>query len=309
MLLYILKRIFESIPVLFAVLIFTFVFMKAAPGGPFSSEKTASPEVIKKLNERYNLDAPIVEQFFDYLKKVLQFDFGPSFKYVDRSVNEIIGAGLPVSLELGLYAIIFAMLLGISSGVFAAIRKNTWLDYLPMSFSMLGICVPSFLLGPALVLVFAIYFEIFPVSGWDDWTHKILPAITLGAGYAAYLARLSRAGMLDILNQDYIRTAKAKGVSNSKVILKHALKGGLLPVISFLGPAMAGLLAGSFVTETIFQIPGIGRFYVQGAFNRDYTLIMGTTILFSALLIFFNLLSDILLISLNPRLSFKGDKQ
>lgn len=303
-----LKRFVESIPVLFIIITLTFFIMRYAPGGPFDSEKAAAPEVIKMLESRYKLNEPLYVQYFDYLKHIVRFDFGPSFKFVDRNVNDIIKAGLPVTFELGIYAMLIALLIGISSGVFAALKKNTWLDYVPMSLSMFGICVPSFLLGPLLVLIFAIYFQWLPVSGWDGVEYKILPAITMGSAYAAYLARLSRGGMLEVLSQDFIRTARAKGIPEKQVIVKHALRGGLFPVVSFLGPAVAGLLAGSFVTETIFQVPGLGRFYVQAAFNRDYTMIMGTTVLLSALIIFFNFLSDVALIWMNPKLKFEGTK-
>ena len=216
----------------------------------------------------------------------------------------MIGAGLPITFELAIYAIMIALIIGISAGMLAAVRPNTAQDYIPMSLAMTGICMPSFLLGPLLVLVFGIWLQWLPVSGWGySPGDKILPAITLGSTYAAYIARLTRGGMLEVLNQDYIRTAKAKGLSTSKIILKHARRGGLAPVVAFLGPAIAGLLAGSFVVETIFQIPGLGRFYVQAAFNRDYTMIMGTTILLSCLIVFLNMLSDLLAVWLNPRLT------
>ncbi|MGB0450023.1 MAG: ABC transporter permease, partial [Porticoccaceae bacterium] len=232
-----------------------------------------------------------------------QGDFGPSFKYSGRTVNELIAAGLPVTAELGLYALLIALVIGVAAGVIAAIRPNTLQDYIPMSAAMLGICMPSFLLGPLLVLVFGIYLDWLPVSGWGDIPgDKILPSITLGAAYAAYIARLSRGGMLEILSQDYIRTARAKGLPEPLIIAKHALRGGLIPVVAFLGPAFAGLLGGSFVVETIYQIPGLGRFYVQAAFNRDYTMILGMTVFFATLIILFNLLSDMLAIWLNPKL-------
>ena len=208
-----------------------------------------------------------------------------------------------MTAELGLYALLIALLLGIAAGVIAAIKPNTLQDYIPMSAAMLGICMPSFLLGPLLVLVFGIYLDWLPVSGWGDIPgDKILPSITLGAAYAAYIARLSRGGMLEVLSQDYIRTARAKGLSEPLIIAKHALRGGLIPVVAFLGPAFAGLLGGSFVVETIYQIPGLGRFYVQAAFNRDYTMILGMTVFFATLIIIFNLLSDMLAIWLNPKL-------
>jgi oligopeptide transport system permease protein len=278
--------------------------MRATPGGPFDKEKKVTPEVMAALNAQYKLDQPLYVQYWDTLTNILQGDLGPSFRYPGRTVNEMIFEGLPATVELGCYALIIALLLGITSGIIAALKKNTWLDYLPMTLSMAGICVPSFLLGPVLVLIFSIHFNWLPVSGWDSFAHKILPSITLGAAYAAFVSRLSRGGMLEILSQDFIRTARAKGASESQVIIKHALKGGMFPVISFLGPAIAGLLSGSFVTESIFQIPGLGRYYVQAAFNRDYTMIMGTTVFLAALIIFFNLVSDVMLIWVNPKLNF-----
>ncbi|MBI3555269.1 MAG: ABC transporter permease, partial [Deltaproteobacteria bacterium] len=229
--------------------------------------------------------------------------FGPSFKFSGRTVGELIATGLPITFELGLYAMLVALLMGIIPGILGALKPNTLSDHLPMSLAMLGICMPSFLLGPILVLVFGIWLKWLPVSGWDSPLQKLLPSITLGASYAAYIARLSRSGMIDTLSQDYIRTARAKGAGELRVVLRHALRGGLRPVVSFLGPAMAGLLAGSFVVETIFQIPGLGRFYVQAAFNRDYTMIMGTTILLGALIVLFNMLSDIAQAWLDPRLA------
>mgnify|MGYP002035443499 FL=1 len=275
----------------------------SAPGGPFDEEKAVSPEVLLKLNERYNLNEPLMVQYFDYLGNVLQGDFGPSFRYPSRSVTELISIGLPITFELALYAILFALLLGIIAGVISSLRPNTAYDYVPMTVAMAGICIPSIILGPSLTLIFGIWLNWFPVTGWGDIPgDKVLPTITLGTAYAAYCARLTRGGMLEILNQDFIRTARAKGLSEFRVVVVHALRGGLTPVIAFLGPAMAGLLAGSFVVETIFGIPGLGRFYVEAAFNRDYTMILGTSIFFSCLIISFNLLSDLVAASLNPKL-------
>lgn len=302
-------RLLQSIPVIFIVITATFFLVRAAPGGPFDAEKTLSPEVIERLNERYNLDAPIYEQYFDYLSHLAQGDFGPSFRYTNRTVTEMIYAGLPITFELAIYAIMIALVIGISAGMLAAIKPNSAQDYIPMSLAMTGICMPSFLLGPLLVLVFGIWLQWLPVSGWGySPGDKILPAITLGSTYAAYIARLTRGGMLEILSQDYIRTAKAKGLPMAKIIIRHALRGGLSPVVAFLGPAIAGLLAGSFVVETIFQIPGLGRFYVQAAFNRDYTMILGTTILLSCLIVLLNMLSDLLAVWLNPRLALSNEK-
>ena len=303
MLRFFLVRLLQALPVIFIVITATFFLVRAAPGGPFDAEKVVLPEVKRALEAQYKLDLPLHEQYFAYLGDLVQGDLGPSFKYPGRSVNEILFSGLPVTAELGFYALMIALLIGVTAGVFASLRPNTRQDYIPMSLAMIGICMPSFLLGPLLVLVFGIYLDWLPISGWGAIPgDKILPSITLGAAYAAYVARLSRAGMLEILSQDYIRTARAKGLSEWQVITKHALRGGLIPVVAFLGPAFAGLLAGSFVVETIFQIPGLGRFYVQAAFNRDYTMILGTTVFLSTLIVVFNLLSDIAAAWLNPRL-------
>lgn len=303
MLSFIIRRILAAIPVLFLVILITFVLVRLAPGGPFDEERKVPPQVLENLNKRYHLDDPIHVQFFTYVGNLLQGDFGPSYKYPNRSVTEIISSGAPVTIELGIYALIFAVIIGGVAGVFAALKPNTWRDYTPMSIAMIGICVPSFVLGPFLVLVFGIWFDILPVSGWGSTPFdKILPAITLGSTYAAYVARLGRAGMLEVMSQDYIRTARAKGLPEWRVVIVHGLRGGVTPVVAFLGPAAAGLLSGSFVVETIFQIPGIGRFFLQAAFNRDYTMILGTTIFFGFLIILFNLITDILMVWLNPKL-------
>ena len=299
----ILRRIAIAVPVLLTVITLTFLMVHSAPGGPFDEEKAVSAEVLAKLNERYNLDQPLSTQYFDYLSGVLVGDFGPSFRYPGRSVTELISIGLPITFELALYSILFALCVGVFAGVLGALRPNTALDYIPMSTAMIGICIPSIILGPILILVFGIWLEWVPVSGWGYMTgDKILPIITLGTAYAAYCARLTRGGMLEILNQDFIRTARAKGLSETRVVIVHALRGGLTPVIAFLGPAMAGLLAGSFVVETIFGIPGLGRFYVEAAFNRDYTMILGSSIFFSFLIVSFNLISDLVAAALNPKL-------
>ena len=302
MLLIFLKRVLAAIPVLIIVASLTFFLVRLAPGGPFDSDRAVSDEVLINLQEAYNLNAPLSEQYFDYMSGVIVGDFGPSFRYPGRGVSEMIFTGLPVTLELALYSILIAVLVGIFSGVLAALKRNTLLDFIPMAIAMIGICVPTFLMGPLLVLIFGINLEVLPVSGWGNLPgDKVLPSITLGFAYAAYIARLSRGGMLEILGQDFIRTARAKGLSERVVVTKHAMQGGLIPVVSFLGPAVAGLLAGSFVVETIFQIPGLGRFYVEAAFNRDYTMILGTTIFFSSMIVFFNLLSDMAVMFLNPR--------
>ena len=298
-----LGRLLQAIPVLLVVITMTFMLVHSAPGGPFSADKAVPAEVLEALEAQYNLDQPLWQQYISYLGDVVQGDMGPSFKYPGRSVNELIYSGLGTTAELGFYAMLVAIFIGVIAGVTASMRPNTMQDYVPMTAAMIGICMPSFLLGPLLVLVFGIHLEWLPVSGWNQIPgDKILPAITLGTGYAAYIARLSRGGMLEVLSQDYIRTARAKGLSEFLIIGKHALRGGLIPVVAFLGPAFAGLLGGSFVVETIYQIPGLGRFYVQAAFNRDYTMILGTTVFFATLIILFNLLSDMLAVWLNPKL-------
>ena len=301
------KRLLTYIPVLLVVVIITFLMIHAAPGGPFDAERVASPEIIEKLNEAYDLDKPIHVQIYNYLLNAIQGDFGPSFKYPGRSVSELIMSGLPTTIELAMYSIIFALFLGVISGLVASLNPGKILDIIPMSISLLGICIPSIILGPILVLIFGIWYEVLPVYGWgDNPGDKILPTITLGTAYAAIFARLTRGGMLEILGQDFIRTARAKGLPELRIIFVHALRGGILPVISFLGPAIAGLLAGSFVVETIFQINGVGRFYVQAAFNRDYTMILVTSILFTFMTLTFVLISDIIASFLNPTLRDSG---
>lgn len=300
---FIASRLLQAVPVILAVITVTFFLVRIAPGGPFDSEKAVIPEVKAALEAQYRLDQPLFQQYLAYLGDLAQGELGPSFKYPGRSVNELIAAGLPATAELGLYALLVAVCIGGVAGVLASLKPNTAQDYVPMSLAMIGICMPTFLLGPLLVLLFGIQLEWLPVSGWGEMPgDKLLPSLTLGAAYAAYVARLSRAGMLEVLSQDYIRTARAKGLPEWQVITRHALRGGLMPVVTFLGPAFAGLLAGSFVVETIFQIPGLGRFYVQAAFNRDYTMILGTTVFLSTLIVLFNLASDVLAAWLNPRL-------
>ncbi len=228
-------------------------------------------------------------------------DLGPSFKYVDRSVTELISKSFPVSMQLGLCALAIALCLGLPAGVIAALKKNSLLDYVPMSTAMIGICLPTFVMGPLLIMIFSSGLGWFSPIGWYTWGDMVLPSLTLGLYYAAYVARLTRGGMLEVLNQDFIKTARAKGASESRVILKHSLRGGLLPVVSFLGPAFAGLISGSFVIETIFSIPGLGKFFVTAAFNRDYTMVLGTVLFYASLIIVMNLLVDIVQAWLNPR--------
>lgn len=300
---FILSRLLQAIPVLLGVITIAFLLIRAAPGGPFSTEKAAPQEVLKSLNAHYHLDQPLYRQYLDYLDDLAHGDLGPSFAYPGRSVTEIIAAGMPVTFELGLYAFLIALVLGTGAGIWAGLHPNRPGDYITMTAAMLGICLPALVLGPVLVLIFGIRLDWLPVSGWGyEPGDKILPSLTLGLAYAAYIARLTRSGMLEILTQDFIRTARAKGLTEAAIVVRHALRGGLQPVIAFLGPALAGLLSGSFVVETIFQIPGLGRYFVQAAFNRDYTLVLGMSIFFSTIVVLFNLLADIILVWINPRL-------
>jgi oligopeptide transport system permease protein len=305
MLRFIARRLLETIPVLLIIITATFFMIRFVPGGPFTAEKAVTPEILRNLEAHYGLNKPLYRQYLDYLGSLLHGDLGPSFKYPNRTVNEIIGDKLPVSLELGFISLAVALAFGLTLGVLAAIKRNTWIDYVCSSAAMIGICVPTFVLGPLLVLTFAIHFGWFNASGWYTPIDRVLPCLTLGCVYAAYIARLTRGGMLEVLNQDYIRTARAKGASEARVIFRHALRGGLLPVVSFLGPAIAGILTGSFVIETIFQIPGLGREFVNSAFNRDYTLVLGTVILYATLIIGLNLVVDVVQVWLNPKLKFE----
>lgn len=300
---FIAKRIFlETIPALLVIATITFFLIRLAPGGPFSTEKSISAEVLSQLNSHYGLDKPLLTQYILYISKMFTIDFGPSFKYPGRTVTELIGESFPVSLELGLYALIVALVLGILSGMIAASKPSSLRDYLTMTISMTGICIPSFVLGPLLVLVFSLKLGLLNVSGWNTASDRILPALSLGMVYVAYISRLTRGSLLETMVQDYIRTARAKGLSEKIIIFRHALRGAILPVLSFLGPAAAGLITGSFVIETIFSIPGLGRFFVTAAFNRDYTMIMGTVVFYALIMIFFNTIVDILIACLNPRL-------
>jgi oligopeptide transport system permease protein len=299
------RRFLQTIPVMLCIITVTFFMVRFAPGGPFTGEKAIAPEILRNLEAHYGLDQPLWRQYVNYLGNLARGDLGPSLKYSSRTVTEIIGEKLPVSLELGAWALLVALALGLPLGVIAAVKRNTWLDYLCSSVGMIGICVPTFVLGPLLALVFGIHLQWFNVSNWYEPGDRVLPALTLGFVYAAYLMRLTRGGMLEVLGQDFIRTARAKGASEMRIILRHALRGGLLPVVSFLGPAIAGILTGSFVIETIFQIPGLGREFVNSAFSRDYTLVLGTVILYAALIVALNLVADIVQVWLNPKLKFE----
>ena len=298
---FIASRFLQSLLTLFVAITVTFFMLRFAPGGPFTQEKAVTPEILRNLEAHYGLNQPLWKQYLDYLGSLARGDLGPSFKYPNRTVNEIIADKLPVSAELGAWALGIALLLGIALGTIAAVKRNTWADYIASGFGMAGISIPTFVIGPLAVLAFAIHLRWFNASGWYSGIDRVLPAIVLGLAYAAPISRLTRGGMLEVLHQDFIRTARAKGASELRIITHHALRGGLLPVVAYLGPAVAGILTGSFVIETIFQIPGIGREFINSAFNRDYTLVLGTVILYAVLIMTLNLVVDIVQAWMNPK--------
>jgi oligopeptide transport system permease protein len=298
---FITSRFLQSAFALFLVISATFFMVRFVPGGPFTAEKAVTPEILRNLEAHYGLNRPLWRQYADYLSHLARGDLGPSFKYPNRTVNEIIADKLPVSAELGFESLAIALAVGISLGTLAAIRRNTWIDYVASTFGMAGISIPTFVVGPLLVLGLAIHVGWFNASGWYTPADRVLPALVLGLAYAAPISRLTRGGMLEVLHQDFIRTARAKGASELRVVTHHALRGGLLPVVSYLGPAIAGILTGSFVIETIFQIPGIGREFVNSAFNRDYTLVLGTVILYAVLIMSLNLVADVVQAWMNPK--------
>jgi len=302
MLRFITSRLLQSLLALFIIITATFFMMRFVPGGPFTAEKAVPPEILRNLEAHYGLDRPLFRQYLDYLGHLARGDFGPSFKYSKRSVNEILADTLPVSAELGAWSLLVALASGLTLGIIAALRRNSWADYVATAFGTIGLSVPTFVVGPLVVLAFAIHAGWFSASGWYLPSDRILPSLVLGLAYAAPISRLTRGGMLEVLHQDYIRTARAKGASEFRVVFHHALRGGLLPVVAYLGPAVAGILTGSFVIETIFQIPGLGREFVNSAFNRDYTLVLGTVILYAALIIALNLAVDIVQAWMNPKI-------
>lgn len=302
---FILKRSFQTIPTLFIIVTASFFLIRLAPGNPFDNERTISSQLREELYHHYGLEKSLSEQYLQYLKNLLQGDLGASFKNPGWGVGEIINQKLFVSLELGLYALIIAVIIGVLIGIIAAWKNNTWLDHFFLSTATIGVCIPTFVIGPLLVLLLSVHLNWFNASGWVLWQDRVLPALTLGIPYAAYLMRLTRGSMIEIKNQEYIRTAMAKGLSSQRVIFFHGLRNGILPVIAFLGPAVAGLITGSFVVETIFRIPGLGQYFVTAAFNRDYTMILGTVIFYAIVLIVLNLITDIIQIWLNPKQKFE----
>jgi oligopeptide transport system permease protein len=300
-----LRRGLSTLPLLLAIVVVSFVFMRLAPGGPFDADRALDPTVRANLEAHYGLDRPLPTQLGLYLKGLVHGDLGPSFKYTGFGVREILAQGAPVSFALGAAALLIALMIGVPLGTFAALHHNRAGDAIGTGLALVGICVPNFVLGPVLILVFVFEFHLLPVGGWGTPAQVVLPALTLGAVRAAYVARLARAGMLDVLGQDFVRTARAKGLRERSVILRHALRIGLLPVVQYLGPAAASILVGSVVVERIFSVPGLGSFFINAALNRDYTLAMGSVLLYSVLLIVLNLLVDLLARWMDPRVKLQ----
>jgi oligopeptide transport system permease protein len=304
---YILRRLAQTPLVLWLLVSLSFFMMRFAPGGPFSAERRLDPVVEAALEAKFHLDKPLLQQYVLYLGNLLRGDLGPSLKHRSRTVNEIIAATLPTSLCLGAMAMLLAAALGCSVGIAAALHHNQWPDYGSMTCAVIGISLPTFVIGPLLQLFLSLRWAVLPLAGYrgiGEPVYLVLPALTLALPFAARIARLTRAGMLEVLNEDFIRTARAKGLAEHVVILRHALRGGLLPVVSYLGPASAMVMTGSLVVERIFQIPGLGREFVEGALNRDYTLVMGTVVVYGSLLIVCNLLVDFTYSLLDPRVRY-----
>ncbi|MGI9291146.1 MAG: oligopeptide ABC transporter permease OppB [Gammaproteobacteria bacterium] len=297
------KRLLTAIPTLFVLLALSFALIRVAPGGPFDAEKELPPEIEARLIEAYNLNEPLYLQFGRYLSGLLQGDFGPSFQYKDFTVTELIWAGFPVSLKLGGLAMLLALVVGISIGTVAALKQNSRTDHIAMATAMTGISIPVFVMAPLLILFFAVQLRWLPAGGLGEgaWINLVLPVVSLALPQIAYIARLTRGSMIEVLRSDFIRTARAQGLPQTEIILGHALKPALIPIVSYLGPATAGIITGSVVIEQIFGVPGLGRYFVQGALNRDYTLVMGVVVFYGVLIILFNFLVDLAYRWLDPR--------
>jgi oligopeptide transport system permease protein len=297
------RRLLVAIPTLFLVVTVAFFMMRAAPGGPFDMERKLSPEILKNVEARYGLDKPLIEQYGNYLADVVRGDFGPSLKYRDKTVIDILKENYRVSLTIGGLAIFIAAIFGICLGVLAALRQNRPADYSVMSVAILGVCIPTFVTAPLLILLFASKLQWLPNGGWNNGALKnlVLPVIVLALPQIAIISRLTRAGMIEVLHSNYVRTARAKGLPEGRIVAKHALRAALLPLVSYLGPACAGLLTGSLVVEQIFNLPGLGKFFVISAMQRDYTVVMGMVIFYAALILVLNLIADLLYAALDPR--------
>ncbi|MDQ5936053.1 MAG: transporter permease [Cyanobacteriota bacterium erpe_2018_sw_21hr_WHONDRS-SW48-000092_B_bin.40] len=298
----ILKRVLLAIPVLLVVASLTFVLVRIVPGGPFDADKNLPPEIIANLNAKYHLDKPVPEQYFLYLGRLAQGDLGVSYKYVNRTVNDILSDAFPVSLQLGTISLTLAVMIGVPLGAIAAVCRGRREDVIAMFLSTLGISVPGFVIGATLIFVFAIELRVLPVGLWESPWHVVLPAVTLAFSPAAYLARLTRASVLEIVEKDWVRTARSKGLSQWSTVTKHILRNSLIPVVTVLGPLTAIVITGSFVVEYIYAIPGMGRFFITAVMNRDYDLILGTTLVFAVLLIVANTFVDVAYQILDPRM-------
>ena len=299
-----LLRLLTAIPTLLVIVTVAFALMRLAPGGPFDEEQALLPEVRRNLEAAYGLDRPLLSQYLAYVGGVIRGDFGPSFRYKDQSVSELIVSGLRVSAELGAWALLLAIAVGVPLGMLAALHRGGWLDRSVMLLALLGIVLPAFVLAPLFALSFGVHLHWLPVAGWDDDApaYRVLPVLTLALPLIAYLARLMRGSVLEVLSAPFVRTARAKGLATSTVLIRHVLPPALLPVISYLGPATAGVLTGSLVVEQVFALPGVGRYFVQGAINRDYTLVMGVVICYASLIVLRNILVDVLYGVIDPRL-------
>ena len=306
MLSYALRRLIGAIPTLFIIVTVAFFLIRVAPGGPFHLERPLDPQVMENLLRVYHLDKPLWQQFLLYLGNLLRGDLGPSFVYRDFSVGDLLASGLPVSMQLGGAALLLAFILGTTLGTLAALRQNRPGDYGVMAAAMIGITIPNFVMAPVLTLIFALYLDWLPAGGWGEGAlaNKLLPVFTLALPQIAVIARLTRGSMIEALRSNHVRTARANGLPGYVVVVVHALRGALLPVVSYLGPAAAALITGSVVIETIFGIPGVGRYFVQGALNRDYTLVMGTVVMIATFVVVFNLLVDLLYALLDPRVRY-----
>ena len=306
MLKFIIKRILAAIPTMLVLITVSFFLMRLAPGSPFTGERNLPPAVLANIEAKYHLNDPMYLQYFHYVKQLAQGDLGPSFKYKDFSVNELLAQALPVSLEIGLYSFVIAAVLGMLLGIFAALKQNTWADYTLMTLAMTGVVVPSFVKAPILVLIFAVILQWLPAGGWNDGAlpNLILPVAALSISYVSSISRITRGAMIEVLNSPFIRTARAKGLPMRTIVLKHALRPALLPIVSYLGPALVGIITGASVVETIFNLPGIGQLFVNGALNRDYGMILGLTILVGVLAIVFNAVLDILYALIDPKIRY-----
>ena len=302
MMLFVLKRILWGIPVVLVVATITFGILHIVPGGPFDKEKPLPPEIKANVEAKYHLDKPLFKQYIRYIWALAHGDLGPSYKYLGRTVNDIIRDTFPVSIELGLWAVLISLVIGVGSGLVSAIWPRSWADHSSMFFAIAGISIPSFVLGAFLILIFSFVFRIFPPALWEGWRYVVLPAVTLSLLPTAYLARLTRSSLLEVIHKDFIRTAKSKGLGSGYIILKHALANSISPVITFVGPLTATLVTGSFVVEYIFSVPGMGRFFITAVTNRDYPLIMGVTLVYTVLIVLANIVVDILLAWLDPRI-------